>query len=79
MIKVPKLGLVKIRGYRNLDELTDRITVTYNASDKVKNAIEEFSDYIKKETLATKLEFSENANEEFFIDNERVLIAVSKN
>ena len=60
-------------------ELTDRITVAYNASDKVKNAIEEFSDYIKKETLATKLEFSENANEEFFIDNERVLIAVSKN
>ena len=60
-------------------ELTDRITVTYNASDKVKNAIEEFSDYIKKETLATKLEFSENANEEFFIDNERVLIAISKN
>ena len=44
-------------------ELTDRITVTYNASDKVKNAIEEFSDYIKKETLATKLEFSENAND----------------
>jgi len=60
-------------------ELTDRITVTYNASDKVKNAIEEFSDYIKKETLATKIEFSENANEEFFIDNERVLIAISKN
>ena len=59
-------------------ELTDRISVTYNASDKVKTAIEEFSDYIKKETLATKLEFSENANEEFFIDNERVLIAVSK-
>ena len=25
MIKIPKLGLVKIRGYRNLDELTDRI------------------------------------------------------
>ena len=25
MIKAPKLGLVKIRGYRNLDELTDRI------------------------------------------------------
>lgn len=60
-------------------ELTDRISVTYNASDKVKTAIEEFSDYIKKETLATKLEFNENANEEFFIDNERVLIAVSKN
>ena len=25
MIKVPKLGLVKIRGYRNLNELTDKI------------------------------------------------------
>ena len=25
MIKVPKLGLVKIRGYRNLNELTDRV------------------------------------------------------
>ncbi len=25
MIKIPKLGLVKIRGYRNLDKLTDRI------------------------------------------------------
>ena len=25
MIKIPKLGLVKIRGYRNLEELTDRI------------------------------------------------------
>ena len=25
MIKIPKLGLVKIRGYRNLNELTDRV------------------------------------------------------
>ena len=60
-------------------ELTDRISVIYNASDKVREAIEDFSDYIKKETLATKLEFSETANEEFFIDNERVLITISKN
>ena len=59
-------------------ELTDRINVTYNANDKIKTAIEEFSDYIKKETLATSIEFNESANEEFFIDNERVLIAISK-
>ena len=60
-------------------ELTDRISIIYNANDDVKNAIEDFSDYIKKETLATKLEFSENANEEFFVDENRVLIAISKN
>ena len=60
-------------------ELTDRISIIYNANDDVKTAIEDFSDYIKKETLATKLEFSENANEEFFVDENRVLIAISKN
>ncbi len=60
-------------------ELTDRISISYNANDAVKTAIEDFSDYIKKETLATKLEFSENANEEFFVDENRVLIAISKN
>ena len=60
-------------------ELTDRISIIYNANDAVKTAIEDFSDYIKKETLATKLEFSENANEEFFVDENRILIAISKN
>ena len=60
-------------------ELTDRISIIYNANDDVKNAIQDFSDYIKKETLATKLEFSENANEEFFVDENRILIAISKN
>lgn len=61
---------LKYKLKNNNYELTDRITVTYNTSDKVKNAIEEFNWLYQKETLATKLG-TENANEEFFIDNEK--------
>lgn len=60
-------------------ELTDRITIKYNADGVINKAILEFSDYIKKETLATDIMLSEEATEEFFIEDEKVLIAISKN
>ncbi len=60
-------------------ELTDRITINYEASEKIKNAVEAFSDYIKKETLATDITNECLAGEEFSINDEKVLIAISKN
>ena len=63
----------------NCYDLTDRITIYYDSNDLVDHAIEDFSDYIKRETLANKIEKSTEANEEFFVDANRVLIAISKN
>ena len=59
-------------------ELTDRIIINYEASDKIKKAINAFEDYIKKETLATKIEKNVQNGEEFSINEEVIKIAISK-
>ena len=59
MIKIPKLGLVKIRGYRNLDKLTDRIiniTVEKEKTNKYYvSVITESKDEIKEKVTPTSI------------------------
>ena len=69
MIKVPKLGLVKIRGYRNLNELTDRIiniTIEKEKTNKYYvSVITEKEKEIKKQSeknLLEILKFSDDKN-----------------
>ena len=59
-------------------ELTDRIVIEYSASDKVKTAVKDFAEYIKKETLANDILDSATQGEEFNINEEKVLIAILK-
>ncbi len=60
-------------------ELTDRITISYSASDKIKSAVDAFADYIKNETLASEITDNAKDGEEFSINDEKVLIAILKN
>ena len=59
MIKIPKLGLVKIRGYRNLDKLTDRIiniTIEKEKTNKYYvSVIVESKDEIKEKVTPTSI------------------------
>ena len=59
-------------------ELTDRIIISYNASDKIKSAVAAFTDYIQKETLADAITTDVTDGEEFSVNEEKVLIAISK-
>ncbi len=59
-------------------ELTDRIVINYVADEAITKAIEEYSDYIKNETLAVEIVASEKADEEFTINDVKVKIAISK-
>jgi isoleucyl-tRNA synthetase len=60
-------------------EVTDRITVSYNAPDNVVNAIESLSSYVKNETLANEIFCKEELNgEEFIIDEVKILVKIEK-
>jgi isoleucyl-tRNA synthetase len=64
-------------------ELNDRITLRYQASDKLAQAIKQFADYISGETLSESLEVGE-PNEGFSskqfddIDGESLTVAVKR-
>ena len=60
-------------------ELTDRITINYEANESIKEAILEFEDYIKRETLSTNINEVSNDGEELSIGEDRIKIAISKN
>ncbi|MBN1679121.1 MAG: isoleucine--tRNA ligase [Anaerolineae bacterium] len=61
-------------------DIADHINVTYQASDRLKEAIQVFADYIQRETLADGLVESQPVNgahtSEFSFDDESVLIGV---
>ena len=64
---------------KNIDlELTDRIIITYDAGDEIKDAVKEYADYIKRETLATDILVSADATEEFLVNDFQVKIAIAK-
>jgi isoleucyl-tRNA synthetase len=62
-------------------EVTDRITIYYQATDRVKQAVQALEAYIKEETLALHV-IDENRDgsysQEWDIDGERVVIAVER-
>lgn len=59
-------------------ELTDRIEITYEADDEIKRALDDFEDYIKRETLATSISEASNDGEEFKVNDLTVKIAIKK-
>ena len=64
---------------KNIDlELTDRIIISYNSNEKVKDAVNNYSDYIMRETLAIDINFDEKATEEFTINDDVIKIAIKK-
>ena len=67
----------QIRKNMNL-ELTDRIIIKYKSSETIKEAILEFSDYIKRETLANDIIVDEKLVDEFVVNDELVKISVEK-
>jgi isoleucyl-tRNA synthetase len=60
--------------------ITDRIAVTYQASDDLRSAVQAYRDYIQRETLADELAEGAPASEahsnSFDFDNETVTIGV---
>jgi isoleucyl-tRNA synthetase len=63
-------------------DISDRITTTYAASERLQKAISQFSDYIKTETLTEKLVQGEPANgfhsEKFEFDGETLSVGVKR-
>jgi isoleucyl-tRNA synthetase len=63
-------------------DISDRITVTYQASDRLRTAILSFADYISRETLADSLTEAGPVNgahaDEFSFDEESVTIGVKQ-
>ena len=65
---------------KNIDlELTDRITITCEASKAIKDSLEGFKDYIMGETLATDIVFKKCNGDEFSLGEETIKIAIKKN
>ncbi|NLZ94679.1 MAG: class I tRNA ligase family protein, partial [Bacteroidales bacterium] len=61
-------------------EITDRINIAISSNNKLDEAIEQFSDYIKAQVLADSLTITEeNAGTEVDINDETVTISVEKN
>jgi len=62
----------------NLD-IIDRITITYTSDDNLKEAIDNFEEYIKNETLATDIIYQDNNGEEIEINGYKLKISIVKN
>lgn len=60
-------------------ELTDRIIINYNATEEIIAAVNEYADYIKRETLATEIKVSDDTTEEFSVNDSVIKIAIRKN
>ena len=70
----------KIQNMRKAKDflLTDRITISYESSSIVEDAINAFADYIKSETLANEIIKENNNGEEVSIDENSIKIAINR-
>ena len=60
-------------------EVTDRISIVYNSTDEIKTAVANMSDYIKNETLAEKVDFSDKKEgEDIQIDEDTINIKITR-
>lgn len=59
-------------------EITDRITIYYSGEGEFKESLNEFSDYIKSETLALNLIENNNLTEEYDLNGFKVKLNVKK-
>ncbi len=60
-------------------EITDRINVAVSPSERVVNAVNEYSEYIKSQVLADSIEVNENAGPEMELGTSKVNILINKN
>lgn len=67
-------NLRKDNGY----EVTDRIDIFFSADDELKNALKEFEEEIKKETLADTMEVKDLDTEEFELNDKNVKIELER-
>lgn len=59
-------------------EVIDRININIDCSDKIKNAIDDFNDYLKKETLCDDLVYASNDGQEVKLNDEIATIKLEK-
>ena len=63
-------------------EVTDRIEIVYDGSDKIADAVSEYADWIRNETLALELQPSDTptgeAVEAFGIGDEQITLGVRR-
>ncbi len=66
----------KFNGY----EILDKITIKYSGSDAIKEAVSQYEDFIKSETLATEIQYVEDSGlEKQDLNGEETGIELSKN
>ena len=58
--------------------ITDHINIYYYGSSRIKEMIEKYSDYIQNETLADSINFDENLDKEYTLNDEKVSIKVER-
>jgi len=59
-------------------DVTDRIAVSIDVSEKARAWIESWLDYIQEETLARSVEFSANGGQQWDLNGERAVIEIQK-
>lgn len=67
----------QIRKNQDFD-VADRITIEYSANEEIVNAVNNFEDYIKRETLAITIENVDSASTEIEINDFNVQVNVNK-
>ncbi len=60
-------------------DVADRISITYNSSDEVKNAITLFDEFIKNETLGTTIDFDNNLTYDMKLNDFDLAVTVKRN
>ena len=66
-----------IRKNKDFD-IIDRIKIYYSCDEEVKESVNSYIDFIKKETLAEVIEIKENLNETYDINGHEVYLEVEK-
>ncbi len=60
-------------------DVSDRITLTLGASSSVKGQVEQFSDMVMRETLATELRWDDEAERSVAIEGDHIFVSVVPN
>ena len=70
----------KVQNERKLKDfnIVDRISIYVKGDEEFKKSLEKFKEYIKKETLATKIEEKEGLTNKFDLNNHEVYIEIEK-
>ncbi|MCM1053019.1 MAG: isoleucine--tRNA ligase [Ruminococcus sp.] len=70
----------KVQNIRKNEDynVSDRIIITYNGDELVKNTVKEFNEYVASETLATEFIYDENINNEVDLNGHTANIITKK-